>query len=54
MIRKRAILAAIAGAVAMPALIFVRGYPWQLAAPVAVAVGIFAYLAIGTVDRMRR
>jgi uncharacterized membrane protein YccC len=54
MIRKRAILAGIAGAVAMPALIFLRDYPWQLAAPVAVAVGIFVYLAAGTLDRHRR
>ncbi len=54
MIRGRAIWAGVTGVVAMPALVFLRGYPWQLAAPVAVAVGIFVYLALGTLERMRR
>lgn len=53
MIRKRALLAAVAGAIAMPALVFFRGYPWQLAAPVAVAVGVLVYLAAGALDRLR-
>ena len=54
MIRLRAILAAIAGVVALPALVFLRGYPWQLAAPVAIAIGIFVYLTAGAFERLRR
>lgn len=54
MITRRALLAALATVVALPALIFARGYPWQLAAPVALAIGILVYLALGTLDRLRR
>lgn len=53
MIQKRAILAALVGVLALLALIFFRHYPWQLAAPVAVALSIFAYLALGTFERLR-
>ena len=53
MIGKRALLAALVGILAMPVLIYLRHYPWRLAAPVAIALGIFAYLVVGTVLRLR-
>ncbi|MCH9650697.1 MAG: hypothetical protein K0U98_20870 [Deltaproteobacteria bacterium] len=52
-ISKKALAAVIASGVVLPLLMWGRSYPWQLAAPVAIAVGLLVYSTLSTVTQMR-
>ncbi len=52
-ISPKAIAAVVVTAVALPLLIIGRSYPWQLAAPVAIAAGLLVYSTLSTLARIR-
>lgn len=42
-----------ASAIALPALMLGRSYPWQLALPVAIAVGLLVFSTLSTIETLR-
>ena len=53
MIRQRVLAAAVAMALAAPALHYWRGLAWPLAGIVALAIGAFAFLLVRAVHNLR-
>lgn len=54
MISRKALAAVVSTGIALPLLMWGRSYPWQLATPVAVAVGLLVYSTLSTVARLRQ
>lgn len=52
-VSRKAVVAVIVTAIAQPVLMLARSYPWQLALPVAIALGILAYTTISSFERLR-
>ncbi len=50
----RVVGALIGSGIALPALIYLREYPWQLALPVAIAIGLLVFSAISSYENLRR
>lgn len=53
-ISKKALGAVIATGAVLPLLMWARSYPWQLAVPVAIAVGLLVYSTLSTVAQLGR
>lgn len=46
-------LALAATAIALPVLMLGRSYPWQLALPVAIAIGALVFSTFSTIETLR-
>ena len=52
-ISRKAVIAAVAMVVALPLLMWLRDYPWNLAVLLAAAVGLLVYMSLRTVEQLR-
>lgn len=51
---RKVLAALVASGIALPALMYGRSYPWQLALPVAIAIGLLVFSSISSYENLRR
>ena len=53
-LKPKLFLPLLASGIALPALMYGRGYPWQLGLPVAIAVGLLVFSTLISIENLRR
>lgn len=53
-LNRKVLGALLASGIALPVLIYGRSYPWQLALPVAIAIGLLVFSSISSYENLRR